>query len=124
MLSGTRVLVVEDDADSRDLIDEVLSRAGAEVVSASCVSDAWNVLETHEPFDVVVSDLGLPDEDGYELVRRVRADDRMKTTFAIAFSAYTRPQDRARAKEAGFDTHLSKPINPNELVLAVARIVR
>jgi len=124
MLSGTRVLVVEDDADSRDLIEEVLTRAGADVVSAASVSDAWTALENHERFDVVLSDLGLPDEDGYALVRRLRADDRIKTTFSIALSAYTRPQDRTRALEAGFDLHLAKPVNPNELVLAVARIAR
>jgi CheY-like chemotaxis protein/nitrogen-specific signal transduction histidine kinase len=124
ILSGTRVLIVEDDADSRELIDEVLSRAGAEVASAASVADAFTAIDGADQFDVVVSDLGLPDEDGYTLVRRLRAstDERQRKLFVIALSAYTRPQDRTRALDAGFDVHLAKPVNPNELVLAVGRV--
>jgi PAS domain S-box-containing protein len=122
---GLRVLVVDDEEDARDLVRQLLEDAGAEVTTASSAADAMTRIETRE-YDVVVSDIGMPDEDGYSLVRRLRArgPERRGHIPAIALSAWARPDDRTEAARAGFDLHLAKPVEPEVLMAMVARVAR
>ena len=123
-LKGTRVLAVDDESDSLALLVEVLEEAGAEVVAVSSAPAALERLRTWRP-DVIVSDIGMPDMDGWELIRRVRlehADGRPQIP-AAALTAYARAEDRARALREGYQVHLSKPFEPAELVATIARLV-
>jgi PAS domain S-box-containing protein len=122
-LAGLRVLVVEDDADSRALLAELLTGAGAEVLTAAAAEPALELL-AREHVDVLLSDIGLPVTDGYTLMRRVRADRAHATLPAAAITAYAGVEDRKRALEAGFQMHLAKPVEPAELVALVADLSR
>lgn len=124
-LSGVHVLAVDDDADARELVRESLALAGARVESASTAREAFEKL-TREPPDVLVSDIGMPDEDGYALITKVRAlpADAGGIVPAAALTAYTRGDDRKKVLAAGFTLHLAKPIDPAELVTAVATLAR
>jgi CheY-like chemotaxis protein len=119
-LHGLRVLVVDDDRETLDMLKFVLAQCEAEVTTAASVREALQVLE-HSRIDVLVSDLAMPDEDGYDLIRQVRKRVREGggNMPAIALSAYTRSEDRERALAAGFQLHLAKPIAPAELVSAL-----
>ena len=121
LLTGVRVLVVDDDADARDLVAAVLEQSGAEVTRAASASEALDALARVRP-SVLVSDISMPDEDGYALVRKVRdlGLDRGGRVRAVALSAYARAEDRARALEAGFETHIPKPVEPAVLINIVA----
>ena len=123
-LQNVRVLLVDDDADGLDLTTVMLTNSGAQVKTAVSVAAALDVLESW-PADVLVSDIEMPREDGYELLRRIRAKERGGRTRlpALALTAYGRPEDRRRTLAAGFNLHLAKPIDPSELVLAVANLV-
>ena len=101
----------------------ILGQSEAEVTTATSVADALQTLE-RSPVNVIVSDLAMPDQDGYDLIRqiRTRAPERGGNIPAIALSAYTRPEDRTRAVEAGFQLHLPKPIDPGDLVAALASL--
>jgi PAS domain S-box-containing protein len=120
-LDGVRALVVDDDPDTLEMLRFVLSESGAEVFTATSVGEAIRVLDHTEP-NLLISDLAMPDEDGYELITKVRALPQGRGTHvpAIALSAYTRPDDRSRAITAGFQMHLCKPIDPEVLVDVVA----
>jgi PAS domain S-box-containing protein len=122
-LRGLRVLVVDDDDDARELVERLLSERAAEVGTADCAARALELLDECR-FDVIVSDIGMPGEDGLTLLRRVRAlpAERGGTTPAIAVTAYARPEDRVMAIRAGFQMHLPKPIDSAELVGLVARL--
>jgi PAS domain S-box-containing protein len=122
-LSGLRVLVVDDDSDARDLLEQTLASAGAEVRLTGEAREALDVLVDFKP-DVLVSDIGLPMVDGYQLMRRIREldDSRGGRTPAIAVTAYTRGDDARRAFLAGFQMHLGKPIDPDALVAMVANL--
>lgn len=122
-LDGVRVLLTEDDADGRQALTLILELAGAKVTPVESVREALSVLDSLRP-DVLVSDIGLPDEDGYTLIRHVRSRDaaRGQTTPAIALSGYVSSEDRARLLAAGFQIHLRKPVNPSEIVAAVASL--
>jgi CheY-like chemotaxis protein len=124
-LSHVRVLVVDDDVDAVSMLREILETSGAEVHSASSAEEALTALERHHP-DVMISDLGMPVMDGFELIRRVRAskDPAVANVPAAALTAYARSEDRAKALRAGFVMHLAKPIDPAELVAAVAALTR
>ena len=124
-LAGVGVLVVDDQEDARDLVATVLERAGAAVTQADCVSAALRQLSTAE-FQVIVSDLGMPGEDGYVLLRRVRSSGtpRQREVPALALTAYARADDRDRALLAGFQAYAAKPIDPARLVRVVAGLVR
>jgi CheY-like chemotaxis protein len=124
-LRGIKVLVVEDEADGRELLCEALSAGGAEVAEADSAEGALERIDTFCP-DVLVSDLGMPGEDGYSLIRRVRErpPKRGGTIPAIAVSAYAREEDRISALAAGFQSHIPKPFKPSELLFAVARLHR
>jgi CheY-like chemotaxis protein/anti-sigma regulatory factor (Ser/Thr protein kinase) len=122
-LAGLKVLVVDDQSDARDLIKRVLEDCAAEVVTAATAEEALVLLETYRP-DVLVSDIGMPDADGFELLRRIRAlgAERGGKIPAIALTAFARSEDRTRALRAGFLVHVSKPVDSSELVATVASI--
>ena len=124
-LRGVRVLVVDDQADARDLLDRLLADRGAEVATASSAAEALTAVAGFRPH-VLVSDLGMPDEDGYELMRKLRAlpADQGGTIPAAAVSALARPEDERRALAAGFQLHLAKPVEVPGLIAAVARLAR
>ncbi len=122
-LHEVHVLVVDDDADARALLRDLLESAGARVVLATSAVEALALMGSDRP-DVVVSDIGMPDVDGYELLRRVRAlpDSLLSAVPAIALTAFARSEDRLLALRAGFTLHVPKPIRPDELVAAIASV--
>ena len=122
-LAGLRVLVVEDDPDTRDVITMMLEESGALVTTAKTVEAALSALETATP-DVLMSDLSMPKRDGYDLIRSVRALDPARGGLvpAIALTAYARSEDRKRVISAGYQRYLSKPIDLEELVAAIASL--
>jgi len=122
-LGGTRVLLVDDDKDTRDFLAAALLSAGAELRAVGDATTAFDLVGTWKP-EVVVSDIAMPHQDGYTLIRRIRAlpADQGGRTPAVALTALARPKDRVRALAAGFQTHLPKPVDPSELVLAVANL--
>jgi signal transduction histidine kinase/DNA-binding response OmpR family regulator len=124
-LSGVKALVVDDEADARDLVATVLGAGGAAVLMASSAAEATGLIASNA-FDVLISDIGMPDVDGYELMRRIRAQAGAKSAQipAVALTAYAREQDRNRALEAGFDRHVAKPVEPTELLNVVAALLK
>lgn len=126
VLQGIDVLVVEDDAEATEMMTLVLSDRGARVRTAADFAGALNALQQRWP-DVLVSDIGLPGRDGYELVRRVREMEAQRATPhlpIIALTAFARAQDRQKTLDAGFDLHLGKPLKPHVLLEAIARACR
>jgi CheY-like chemotaxis protein len=120
-LAGLRVLVVDDEPDTLDFIAAVLEGCEAEVTTASSASEAFSLLKEARP-DVLVSDIGMPGEDGYALIGKVRrlGDDEGGRTPAVALTAYAREADRRKAIRAGFQTHMTKPVEPSELAEVIA----
>jgi signal transduction histidine kinase/DNA-binding response OmpR family regulator len=120
-LTGLSVLVVDDEPETRELLIEVLSKCGADVRACSSADDALETLK-HWKADVLISDIGMPGEDGYELIRKVRAMDPEQggRIPAVALTAYARGEDRLRALSAGFQMHVAKPVEPAELAAVVA----
>lgn len=116
-LRGRRILVVEDDADTRGLIERIFTGARAHVVGAGSTAEALGVL-SHQTFDLLVTDIGMPQEDGYDLLRKIRSlpPSRGGAIPAVALTAYARPEDRQRCLEAGFQAHLAKPIQQWDLL--------
>jgi PAS domain S-box-containing protein len=122
-LTGTRVLIVEDDPDSRKLTKRILTESHAEVREATDVQQALAQLDQFQPH-VLVSDLGLPGRDGFELMREVRQRGyTSKSLPAIALTAFVQPEDRRRALQSGFQVHMAKPIDPHHLVSTIASLV-
>jgi signal transduction histidine kinase/ActR/RegA family two-component response regulator len=122
-LRGMKVLVVDDEADARELMKRVLHDCDAEVLTASSAAEAMALLRT-ERFGVLVSDIGMPDRDGYAFMRDVRmlpADQGGKTA-AVAVTAFARAEDRSRAMLAGYQVHIAKPIEPRELIAALVSL--
>jgi signal transduction histidine kinase/FixJ family two-component response regulator len=119
-LNGITLLLVEDDDDTREVVKEILEDAGALVVTASTARSALEVLDRALP-DVLVSDLGLPGQDGFELMTSVRQSsaEALRAIPAIALSAYTADRDAARAQEVGYQRHLGKPVDPETLVRTI-----
>ncbi|MCC3410826.1 MAG: PAS domain-containing protein [Microcoleus sp. PH2017_29_MFU_D_A] len=124
-LQGVKVLVVDDEVDSREFMMFVLSDSGAAVRAASCAAEAFEVASEFVP-DVLVSDIGMPEEDGYSLLLRLRslATQSGRKFRAIALTAYARDEDRDRALKASYDRHLTKPVQPDVLVEAVVSLRR
>ncbi len=124
-LEGLKVLVVDDEPDARDLFRHILEGSGAIVLTAGSAADAVPLLERERP-DVLVSDIGMPGTDGYTFLREVRAlgPERNGALPAIALTAFARPEERAQALDAGYLNHVSKPVEPRELVATVARAAR
>jgi signal transduction histidine kinase/ActR/RegA family two-component response regulator len=122
-LAGLRVLIVEDEADSRDLLNAVLSRCGAETITVPSCEDAIATLGQPARLpDVIVSDLGMPEQDGYDLIRRLRAleADKGGRIPTVAVTGYANPGDRQRALMAGYTGYVAKPIDPRAVATAVA----
>ncbi|HYO15282.1 MAG TPA: ATP-binding protein [Thermoanaerobaculia bacterium] len=124
-LAGLRVLVVDDQRDGRELVATVLDRCGAQVTAAASAREAYEALQRAR-FDVLLADIEMPEEDGYSLIRRIRSLSPRQggTIAAAALTAYASAQDRVRSLEAGFQMHLSKPVQPAELAAAVASLAR
>jgi CheY-like chemotaxis protein len=122
-LDGVRILVVDDDEDSRDLIGLMLVDQGAVVSSAASAAEGLRQLAESPP-DVLVSDIGMPDVNGYSLIRRIRSlsSDRGGKTPAVALTAYARAEDGERAFAAGFQAHVTKPVDPERLSAVVANL--
>jgi PAS domain S-box-containing protein len=120
-LVGARVLVVDDEPDAKEIVRRLLEEQGARVVTASSAGEALAALADRLP-DVLVSDIGMPGMDGYDLIRMVRSGSTARDVPAIALTAYARPEDRARVLRAGYQAHLSKPVVPTELFTTVARL--
>jgi len=120
-LAGVRVLVVDDEQDTRSLISTVIAQTGAEVTACASAGEALEKLKTWRPH-VLMSDIGMPGEDGYALIQKVRAlpPERGGRTPAAALTAYARDEDRGRALAAGYQLHIAKPFNPSELLAAVS----
>jgi signal transduction histidine kinase len=116
-LRGVSVLVIDDEADARELMRRCLLESEAETKLAASAEEAQQLLKSFQP-DVIVSDIGMPDQDGYEFMRNVRRSG-LKTP-AVALTAFARPEDRLRAIQAGFQTHLPKPVEPSELLSVIA----
>lgn len=124
-LDGVHVLLVEDDDDSRKLLGTMLKQHGAEISSAASAKDAFTLFSEKVP-DVVVSDIGMPDEDGYELLQKIRAlpAEAGGLTPAIALTGYATRKDRERSLSSGYQLHIAKPIEQGELVSAIAGLVK
>jgi CheY-like chemotaxis protein/two-component sensor histidine kinase len=119
-LHGCKVLLVEDEQDARELVEGILRLAGAIVLAVDSAAAAMRVFDPFQP-DVLLSDIGMSGASGYDLIRQLRASSSvaMRDVPAIALTAFARPEDRARAREAGFQQHLSKPIDNDALIAAV-----
>ncbi len=124
-LTGLQVLVVDDDTDTRDFLTTVLEEYQVQVTAVASVQEALLALEHLKP-DVLVSDIGMPMEDGYGLIRKVRSLEAEggETIPAIALSGYAKGEERSRSLEAGFQTHLPKPVQPAELIAMVAQLAQ
>jgi PAS domain S-box-containing protein len=122
-LHGITVLAVDDEPDARALIKRVLEGCGATVLLAASARDALDLVPTARP-DMILSDIGMPGEDGYELMRKVRAlpPESGGRTPAAALTAFARAEDRTRALRAGYQTHVAKPVEPTELTAVVASL--
>ena len=122
-LQGVHVLVVDDQPDARELVTIALTQSRADVRAVSTAREALELLDQWKP-DVLISDIGMPGEDGYQLIRKVRALEREHggTVPAVALTGYASDEDAARARVAGFQLHMPKPVSPDELVAAVASL--
>lgn len=123
-LKGVKVLIVDDHPETLDLVRRMLGECQAAVVSASSAEEALNMIESEKP-DVLVSDIGMPEMDGFELIRQVRQlpTGRGGDTPAAALTAFARSEDRHRALQAGFQSHIAKPVDHRELVTVIANLV-
>jgi signal transduction histidine kinase/ActR/RegA family two-component response regulator len=121
ILDGLKILVVDDDPDTRDLVRTILTRCGSEVRCSESVAEALRAFQEFSP-DLLVSDIGMPEEDGYGLIRKLRKlkSKRAKQIPALALTAYATDEDRTLALSAGFQMHLPKPIEPENLVSSIA----
>jgi PAS domain S-box-containing protein len=124
LLSGIRILVIDDDRDARELIHKVLAQHQAEIITAANAMEGLLILQSQIP-DVVISDIGMPEKDGYQFIREVR---RLPATLggetpAIALSAFAHSEDRTRAMMAGYQVHLSKPVESNELIASIDSLI-
>src|SRR5262249_35516106 len=125
LIRGLRVLVVDDEADVREMLHLVLSQAGADAQTASSAQEALRALDERPP-DVLISDIGMPGVDGYALIQQVRARpaEQGGQVPAVALTAHARAEDRTRALEAGFQMHIPKPVDPTELTVVVHSLAR
>jgi len=122
-LSGLQVLLVDDEPDVRELLTTVIEGSGAEVIAVASVQEAIEALNQRQP-DVLVSDIGMPQEDGYTLIRKVRDREAEQGGYlpAVALTAYVREEDCQQAINSGFQMHMSKPVDTTQLVMVVANL--
>jgi len=125
VLNDLQVLVVEDNTDTRELIAFILEQSGAQVMAVSSVSEALDILAQFRPH-ILLSDIGMPDEDGYSLIHKIRAQEtgQKSNIPAIALTAFARDEDRELILQAGFQAHISKPVEPAELVTLVTNLAK
>jgi PAS domain S-box-containing protein len=128
-LAGVRALVVDDEDDARELLKSALQHYGADVIAVNSAAEAYTLITATPPQerpDVMVTDIGMPDEDGYSLIRRVREwEDGLSAYIpAVALTGYGRVEDRMRALKAGFQMHVAKPVDPDELAIVITSLVR
>jgi CheY-like chemotaxis protein len=125
ILKGLRVLLVEDKSDDREVLSAELAHYGADVRASACAAEALNELDRVRP-DVLVADIGMPDEDGYSLIRKIRACPSYQggATPAIALTAYAGDANRKLALDAGYQKHMTKPADPNKLARTILRLAR
>ena len=123
-LGKVRVLVVDDEPDAGEMVGIVLGQSGALVTVVTSAAEALQRLQT-EPFDILVSDIGMPGQDGYQLMRelRRRPAEQGGTVPAVALTAFARPEDRTRAVLSGYQVHLTKPVEPWELTATVGSLL-
>jgi len=121
-LDNVQVLLVDDDPDTLQILSVMLAESKAKVQQVASVREALDVLEWYEP-DVIVSDLAMPGEDGYSLIAKIRASENGKEIPAVALTSYVRVEDRTRALSAGFNMFVPKPVEPLELITAIANLV-
>jgi CheY-like chemotaxis protein len=123
-LDGLKVLLVEDDRDAAEVVRTILERAGANVALAPSAMRGLELLRETR-FDILVSDIGMPEMDGYGLIRRLRESENASNrhTPAIALTAFANKDDREEAIKAGYQMHLAKPVSPADLTRGVARVV-
>jgi CheY-like chemotaxis protein len=124
LLQAVSVLVVDDDADSLEVIRNVLEQAGASVTCATTAREALEVLQRAHGIEIVISDIGMPETDGYGFMRKLRTFEEAAALPAIALTAYARTEDAARARRAGFQEHFAKPIDEQQLLKAIRRLSR
>lgn len=125
ILDGVQILVVDDEVDTREFLVTAVEMCGAEVIAVSSAIEAIEVISQHR-FDVLVSDIGMPGEDGYSLIRKVRMlpKEQGGDIPAVALTAYAREEDRMRSLSQGFQMHLSKPVEPDKLATMIASLVK
>ncbi|HEX8195390.1 MAG TPA: PAS domain S-box protein [Pyrinomonadaceae bacterium] len=123
-IAGIKVLAVDDEPDARTLLTAILEKCGATVKTCETAAQAIKLLEEFEP-DILVSDIGMPEEDGYSLIKMVRASEKEthKRIPAVALTAFARVEDRLKALSAGFNMHVPKPVEPAELAMVIASLV-
>jgi len=120
-IEGARIVVVDDDDASRRIMTKALTNAGAIVRECANASEALDTVTEWQP-DILVSDLAMPNEDGYSLIRRIRENG--NNVPAVAITAYTRQEDQTKVRDAGFQRHVAKPFDPADLVQAVSELAR
>jgi signal transduction histidine kinase/ActR/RegA family two-component response regulator len=122
-LDGVRALLVEDNLDTLEMLKFIFAESGAEVIAAASVDEALDSLDRFKP-DVLISDIAMPDRDGYDLIREIRSREPEQggKIPAVAVTAYARAEDRVRVLAAGFQMHIAKPIDPDELIAVVASL--
>lgn len=122
-LSGTRILVVDDDPDTREVVQQMLEGAGASVATTASARDTRMLIDRLHP-DLLIADIGMPEEDGYALIRSVRARETGPRLPAIALTAHARAEDVERALESGFQIHVAKPVDSSTLLTTVATLLQ
>lgn len=124
-LQGLRLMVVEDDADARELVCTILKECGAEVKAVASAAETFDALREWGP-DLIISDIEMPGEDGYSLMRRIRSSSLGKESEvpAVALTAHARVEDRVRALNAGFQSHITKPVDPTELIAVISSLTK
>ena len=122
---GLRLLVVDDSSDAREILHTLLASGGAEVVTAASAAEAFEHLQKSR-FDLLISDVEMPEEDGYSLIRKIRNSNGAdyRKINAVALTAHTRVDDRMQLLTAGFDLHVGKPFDPGELVAVITSLIR
>jgi CheY-like chemotaxis protein len=124
-LKGLKVMLVEDEFDTREMVAEGLEQSGATVLLAATGAEALRVLARHTP-DVLVSDIGMPEMDGYELLQKIRSENapRLRTIPAVALTAFASDEDKRKSAQAGYHAYLVKPVTLTELISTVASVAR
>ena len=120
-LKEVDILLVEDEANAREVMQRLLQERGARVRAVESAAEAREAIEMRRP-RLIISDIGLPGEDGYAFMREVRALDPKRQIAALAVTAFARPEDRQQALESGYDEHLPKPVDPDKLLELAAKL--